>query len=124
MYSFDTIIDKGRYKFYRLGDIPATYFMTIWENQKGGGEPNMKEFITTNLNLIKERKNLMLSPKLGKKFICTKRYFPTKQDAKNSLSKIREVNQTEDRPVRAYECEYCSGWHLTSMPIEIFKEKF
>jgi uncharacterized protein YjhX (UPF0386 family) len=34
------------------------------------------------------------------------------------VAKARESVQENKKPVRAYECEKCSGWHLTSIPHE------
>ncbi|MCX6755524.1 MAG: hypothetical protein NT068_03255 [Candidatus Nomurabacteria bacterium] len=30
--------------------------------------------------------------------------------------------QVHKKPIRSYECEKCSAWHLTSMPYEVWKE--
>jgi uncharacterized protein YlaI len=30
--------------------------------------------------------------------------------------------EEKKRPIRAYECRHCSGWHLTSKTVEEYKE--
>jgi uncharacterized protein YlaI len=46
---------------------------------------------------------------------CTKVYFA---DEKNANAYIEKLNKTSDRklkPIRAYLCEKCFNWHLTSI---------
>lgn len=47
---------------------------------------------------------------------CGKRRFRDGDEAKIALSTIRSAGAEvrAKTPVRAYECETCKGWHLTS----------
>lgn len=51
---------------------------------------------------------------------CTKATFTTKKEAKYRIRAINEANaliKTDEKikqPIRAYECEKCGAWHLTS----------
>lgn len=49
-------------------------------------------------------------------FLCAKITYPNKVEAKFELKNIRECKQKHKKPIRAYECPICSGWHLTSKP--------
>ncbi|MDA2805722.1 hypothetical protein [Nocardiopsis suaedae] len=44
----------------------------------------------------------------------TKRRFPTQQAAAARLAEIAAAPRTRVIPHRAYPCEWCSGWHLSS----------
>lgn len=39
--------------------------------------------------------------------------FPDRHRAKMAVRTIRN-NKSKPTRMRAYECEYCNGWHLTS----------
>lgn len=62
-------------------------------------------------------------PKPLIKFKCEKKTYATKSLARESLKRIREEEGNNKKPIRSYECPYCSGWHLTSIPIEGFEEE-
>jgi uncharacterized protein (DUF3820 family) len=130
MYDWDTVIEYGRYKLNKLRDIPTEYLLGIWKNNKGGADMKMRDFLANNFEVL-ESGGVEPSPKVQKVkpfvppvfFICDKKTFATKQDARNSLKKIRQVNENGERPIRVYECEFCSGWHLTKMTTEEYKNK-
>ncbi len=53
--------------------------------------------------------------------VCTatdKVIYPSEKDAKHEINKIKSYMQGGKKPERAYECEKCGGWHLTSIPHE------
>jgi len=45
---------------------------------------------------------------------CVKVRYPDDVRAQIDLARIRAVTNHGYVPVRAYRCEHCSGWHLTS----------
>lgn len=50
-------------------------------------------------------------------FPCNKRRFRDKKEAVASLHFIDRISpEDHHRPVRAYCCPKCKGWHLTSRP--------
>jgi hypothetical protein len=53
---------------------------------------------------------------------CTKIQYMSKKVAREALQKIRDAPGDHKKPIRSYECEKCSAWHLTSVPIEVWKE--
>jgi hypothetical protein len=60
---------------------------------------------------------------------CDKVSYSNKQDALNSISGIqRRFMRTKRKPVQAYNCDQCGGWHITSnrvrphLPKSITKE--
>lgn len=39
-------------------------------------------------------------------------------EAKRALTSVRSLSLRGKQPVRAYDCDRCQGWHLTSQPLE------
>lgn len=51
---------------------------------------------------------------------CTKTSYPNEWDAERALSKIWAWGWKAGPgklPIRAYKCEKCPAWHMTSQPI-------
>jgi hypothetical protein len=46
---------------------------------------------------------------------CKKVYFRDEQYALEYISKLKKTSCRERKPVRAYLCEKCLNWHLTSI---------
>lgn len=123
MYTDETVLNYGKYKGKMIKDVPKDYLVNV--HITGGDEhAELKEYIEANLDKLpgltmlswfKKKRDVMVT------FICNKRTFPTKKTAMDSIIKPTSKNQKK-APIRAYECPKCSGWHLTSMPIELFKE--
>ncbi len=120
MYTDETVLDYGKYKNKKLKDIPSDYFINVCKT--GGNEhTELKKYIEENIGrfpgisiFVFKHTNEFVP------FICEKRTYPTKKAAMDSIA--QPTKQQKKKPIRAYECEKCSGWHLTSMPIELFKE--
>ncbi len=49
---------------------------------------------------------------------CTKHSYKDQQQATEVLHNIVAKKGDKKKPCRAYECENCGKWHLTSKPIE------
>jgi len=121
MYTDETMLAKGKYKFWKLKEVPPKYFLNIHENG-GSNDPDLKEWIINNLERLQANKESFGVAPPVVPFICDKRTFPTQKDAKASLAKIRNVSGENQKPIRAYECPICSGWHLTSKEYLTSKE--
>lgn len=53
----------------------------------------------------------------GGEIVCVKQRFKTEPAAAQSLQMIHEERQPREHvPVRAYHCDHCKGWHITSRP--------
>lgn len=46
--------------------------------------------------------------------ICVKRRYPNEQSAIDALAQIGNEHDGRIKPIRAYPCYRCFGWHLTS----------
>lgn len=50
---------------------------------------------------------------VGEMHLCNKRTYKSKKDALTVLNACRKLRRSR-RPQRVYECNTCTGWHLTS----------
>ena len=120
MYTDETVLNWGRHKLFKLIDVPKEYLINFYNN-KSYYNDQLKEYVETNIESIRER----IPPKIPPKKIlqiCHEAPFPTKQDAKYELKKIqRSGYKGFDVPIRTYECKVCGAWHITSEPVEKFK---
>jgi hypothetical protein len=55
---------------------------------------------------------------------CKKAYFATQEMAMLKIAEIKNTGKIRNGkiPHRAYHCKKCNGFHLTSMPLKIFKK--
>lgn len=137
MYSDTTILLSGQWKFTRLSNVPAKWLMGFLKHAKECRcdickDKELIEYIRTNAEKLKARSEQ--SPKIdgigyktnsiGGNIVCeavNKIIFASEKIAKDEIRRIQNREQEEKKPVRTYECKFCSGWHLTSKPFD--KEK-
>jgi uncharacterized protein (DUF3820 family) len=116
MHTDDTILTTGKYKFTRLCRVPPDYLLAVYKD-KNFPDKELAEYVRENIGRIMQRKRGEVpTPEL--KRICEKITYLSEKDAKFVIAKARDNVQENKKPVRAYECEKCSGWHLTSIPYE------
>lgn len=148
-YNDSTMLASGPYKFTSLGKIPAKWLIKIYNQDKEascilkkgkfGKHPDRKliAYIEKNLESIKKRRGQHTAkedtgfghktrPGGGgvKQLTCNetgKLVYVSEKEAKDELILIKQ-SDSEKKPVRAYECEKCGGWHLTSIPYEVRKK--
>jgi hypothetical protein len=121
MYNDNTILTKGKYKFTKLCRVPPEYLVEIY-NTKDKSDIELFEYVKENMmNIFLRLTGEIPTEKLK---VCDKIYFPSEKDAKKEINRIALAHQKNNvKPKRAYECQYCSGWHLTSSEIDEYKEK-
>jgi hypothetical protein len=126
MYTKESLMSWGKYKLQKIKDIPSKYFLALYDSKQLDKDVELKEYVEYNLDIFRKEESISplnnIRPLEIVHFICEKKTFPTKKDAQQSLKKIRSAGGNHEKPMRAYECPKCSGWHLTSMPYETFKE--
>jgi hypothetical protein len=54
---------------------------------------------------------------------CTKRRFKDHDAADRRIAEIMQQDGENHKPVRAYLCNKCDGWHLTSLNEEQYTNK-
>jgi hypothetical protein len=118
MYTDDTIMLTGKYKFIRLKNIPSEYLIKLYENNSIT-DRDLINYINLNMDKLLEKnsKKVIIEP-----LPCTKLIFASKQIANDYLNEIYNKEQSYKKPIRSYECEKCGFWHITSMPIEIYNK--
>lgn len=121
MYTDDTILTVGKYKFVRLSRVPPEYIIKLYET-KGYPNQELKEYIEANIEKIKARQaGLIPTPEI--ELPCEKITYASEKIAKDSLHFIQALKQEHKKPVQAYECAKCGGWHLTSIPYEEWEKR-
>ena len=120
MYTDETILTKGKFKFTALCRVPPTYLLQIYK-KKNKSNPELYEYVVNNLPLIEGRLNGTIEiPEFSLE--CKKIVYNSEKVAKIELSRIRNLTQHHKKPVRVYACSNCGGYHLTSMPIELYRK--
>ncbi len=121
MYTDDTILTVGKYKFVRLSRVPPEYLIERYE-RKDYSSRELKEYIEANIEKIKARQaGLIPTPEIV--LPCEKITYASEKIAKASLHFIEALKQEHKKPVRAYECKICGGWHLTSISYEEWEKR-
>lgn len=133
MYTDNSILTWGKHKFTKLCRIPADYLLRLTDCNCPDNE--LLKYIEFNKDaIIARNEGIVDTPEveLGFKFvgnrvkiICPdteKIIFISEKDAKNEIQRIMNLTQTQKKPVRAYECTKCGGWHLTSISYEEYEK--
>lgn len=126
VYTDHTVLLSGQWKYRKLHEVSPDYLLTVYQNKNGCQDKALIVYIEKNLDRIKAKKEgvpYILEEEPEKEAVCTKRKYLTKQAARDALGQIRNDPGNHKKPIRSYECPDCSAWHLTSMPIEVWKEK-
>jgi len=115
MYTDDTILTKGKYKFTVLCRVPPEYLLNLYA-KKNKSNLELYEYVERNLSLIEARANgAVVIPELD--ITCQKIVYFSEKAAKAELKRIREMKNDHTIPIRSYQCEVCGGYHLTSKPL-------
>ncbi len=120
MYTDNTILTTGKYKFTKLCRVPAQYLVDIF-NTKNKNDPKLYEYVKDNMmDIFLRLTGEVKPPKLN---VCHKVYYSNESEAKKEIKRISQLTQKNEKPKRAYECDKCSGWHLTSTGIKEYEKK-
>ena len=129
------ILTFGKYKHHQLCNVPSSYLLDFYKNCAPSQRKQynvLLKYIEDNMDKIKSKlgdkiKNEKVKVNIdgiGCKItghrvhlICewtNKIIFPSENDAKFEIRRIRNLEQENKKPKRTYECTKCGGWHLTS----------
>ena len=111
MYTEETILTFGKYKFQRIKNVPLHYLQKMYDNPNGCPDAELVDFLKTHPGILL---NIIRDEAPPPDFICSKITYPSEAEAKFHLRNIKNRGGDHKKPYRAYECPDCSGWHLTS----------
>ncbi|GAB3226293.1 hypothetical protein GCM10027423_63100 [Spirosoma arcticum] len=124
MYTDETILAKGRYKFTALCRVPADYLLNQYKNYRPNNlewDRDLVVYVEDNLERIYARlEGRTEAPRLD--WPCSKITYIDKQEANSALHKIQAFSNAVTLPVRSYECSRCGFWHLTSKSKEEYEQ--
>lgn len=52
----------------------------------------------------------------GGHIVCVKQRYTTEAGAVNAINEIAREPDGRQKPIRAFSCHRCGGWHLTKQP--------
>lgn len=111
----------GKYRNWPLIHIPPEYFHEIYRTKPDFMEkyPSIKLYIEQNHPIPKPEYNPIPDPALELKPLCptNKHCFIDEEMALKVLKDITKRDQKHDKPIRAYQCEFCGYWHHTKKPL-------
>lgn len=120
VYTHNTLLTSGKYKYTSLCRVSADWLLSLHGN-KSYHDKALIAYIAKNLDyIIGRKKGTIVTPQL--KFECDKIPFLDERAAKDEIKRIQELDQVQKKPVRSYECPKCNWWHTTSIPIEEWKK--
>lgn len=105
----NSILTRGKHKFKTIQNVPIDYLLNIYNSQQNA-YPELLAYVNANIDDIKNG----INPERDYNVTCTKIKYCNKKIANQHLKRIRSKTQEHKKPIRAYECEKCSQWHLTS----------
>jgi len=117
-YDDNTILTIGKYKFTKLSRVPSEYLLNLHKNNNKS-DKLLFEYVDQNIEKIKSRIGIKYTATVP----CEKVMYCSEKLAKDVLRKISIKEQDHKKPQRAYECEKCGAWHLTSIPFEKWEKK-
>lgn len=125
-YNHSTTVFFGKYKSKKIKEIPIDYILKIADNPGGCPDKWFIKYVNANrefLEAVKRGEKQFPDDEIVEDDTCQKHYYSDQKSAKTALRQIRETEQKHKKPVRTYQCDKCTGWHLTSVPIEVWKER-
>lgn len=110
-YTDDTVLQKGKFKGHKLGDIDLNYFLKLYKNPQPF-DLRLLLYIGENLKRIRSKKAS------GRRVLrrCTKIKYQTPEEADTALQYLYGSDG-----IGAYRCPNCKKWHHTSTPSQAWQ---
>ena len=118
MYTDNTPISWGKYKFTALRRIPAKWLLGKHKST-GIHDQELVQWVADNFDRLKEREEIEKSAGFPEQITnpCTKYQYSSQEQAEKHLRQIISKGQQYNNhvlPSRAYKCDKCPFYHLTS----------
>lgn len=111
-YTDETILAVGKFKFIALGRANPHELLEIYES-KSMGNISLFRYVEKNYDKIRDRLNIGSEP-VETSQDCKKVKYISKETANSHIKWILEKSKNSHLPVRAYPCDKCTSWHITS----------
>lgn len=124
MYDSSTEVTVGGILGKRmLSDIPSAVLLERYNNGQLE-KSNKKLWAYVSLNKSRLEESVKYEKKEPEEYVgCRKYTYASKKIAMEVVRNARDHKQKNKKPVRAYECNLCGGWHLTSIPYEEWNKR-
>ena len=109
-YTDDTLLMFGPHKFKRLANVPAQYLLN--RAACGCQDKLLAEYIIQNQKSLFERAKT--EKDVVKNATCNKIAFENMESAEKRMYEIQSEPGDHTKPKRAYWCDKCGLYHLTS----------
>ncbi len=121
----------GKYKGCCIKSVPVSYLARIsYDTSVKDRQPELFDWLQQNAKRLHEQSGITMPVKKVRMVEiikpdepirpCFKFMYASEEQAKKELREIRKkYSQNPHKngiPVRAYQCNNCRGWHLTSRP--------
>ena len=129
MYTQETILRYGKYRNFKLADVPVEYLYEVYSSKQWPDEA-LLEYLETHFAKLGFFKDIKINGKKPpalpvtnkKKYSCNKESYANEQWARSALdSQNRHSNGQKRSRMRCYYCDRCGLWHLTSMSQEVWQ---
>jgi uncharacterized protein (DUF3820 family) len=101
---------KGKYYLKMLKNVPTAFLLSLYNRPERTGDLGLDEYIASNLEKLSKAPVVSVIDPSN----CAKIRFTTLEEATHYINQAKEVEQEHKKPTRAYNCEKCGLWHLTS----------
>lgn len=109
-YNDTSVLTQGKYRYVPLREVPAEYLLTLYKNG-GNGNKALLKYVTDNYEAIQARVGVTIDRHPP---TCAKISYVDKKAANAHIKWIQSTNKESCVPVRAYQCDKCTSWHITS----------
>lgn len=97
--------------------LPANYLIGLYGDKTAMWKyPEIKQYIEANMDRLIQTQETDIKPK-DYLLPCYKYSYLDEKIANEQLKIVREDKGDHKKPIRAYQCEKCGFWHLTSKPL-------
>lgn len=113
-YNDETILTKGKLRFIPLGKVDPRVLIEIFET-KSKGNMSLFNYVEKNIESIRSRFYKTYFPNEEQNIDCRKVKYISKKVANSHIEWISKNTKGDKVPIRSYQCDKCTAWHVTSM---------
>lgn len=111
-YRVEYVLTEGRHAGSPLYKVPKNYLFAMLAGHYP--DEDLRKWLRRNMGAVLERQALPEEIREEKAEECGKIKYINKATAVSHMRWLHENSKSKILPVRAYECDKCTAWHLTS----------